>query len=135
MRSMKLWVFWLLTVGFRLGIWLLLSSDTTTFNLMVGVTLAVALPRSRAIAVAPGLVLGLIWQVIVAIPQAYGEAIQLIVRPHRRERLATVPGSGSRSALVVFLEVFLITLTPLTIALGRRADGSYQVHRLERGTP
>jgi len=77
----------------------------------------VALPRSRAIAVAPGLVLGLVWKVIMALPEAYGEAIQMLSRHHGRERLAIVPGSGSRSSLVVFLEVFLITLTPLTIAL------------------
>jgi len=69
---MKLWVFWLLTIGFRLGIWLLLTSDTSQFNLFVGLLLAVALPRSRAIAVAPGLVLGLVWKVIMALPEAYG---------------------------------------------------------------
>jgi len=45
MRAMKLWVFWLLTIGFRLGIWLLLTSDTSQFNLFVGLLLAVALPR------------------------------------------------------------------------------------------
>jgi len=71
----------------------------------------------------------------MALPEAYGEAIQMLSRHHGRERLAIVPGSGSRSSLVVFLEVFLITLTPLTIALGRLPDGSYQVHRLERGNP
>ncbi|NQV10634.1 MAG: hypothetical protein HQ527_05665 [Cyanobacteria bacterium] len=135
MRAIKLWVFWLLTIGFRLGIWLLLSSDTSQFNLFVGVLLAVALPRSRAIAVAPGLVLGLVWKVIMALPEAYGEAVQMLSQHHGRERLGIVPGSGSRSSLVVFLEVFLITLTPLTIALGRLPDGSYQVHQLERGKP
>jgi len=75
-----------------------------------------------------------------AIPQAYGEAFQLVLRRPGRERLEHTPVEWSRQgrsqgqppAALVFLDVFRITLTPLTIALGLEAGGSsYRVHRLE----
>ncbi|QPN55719.1 cation:proton antiporter [Synechococcus sp. CBW1107] len=134
-RHWQISAVWMLGTGFRLGIWLLLTSDFSRFNLLAGLALALLLPRSKVSVEDPSLLLGSLWRVLRAVPSAYGEALLLIVRPHRSERLVIMPGSGSRSALVMFLEVFHITLTPLTIALGRLSDGSYLVHRLERGAP
>lgn len=123
---------WGLTTGFRLGLWLLLTADFGRFNLIVGLALAVALPRARSRLASPALLLRSLWAVLLSIPQAYAEAVSMMLRPHREERLTSLGGSGSSSSLVVFLEVFRITLTPLTIALGRRPDGSYLVHELGR---
>ncbi len=123
---------WGLTTGFRLGLWLLLTADFGRFNLIVGLALAVALPRARSRLASPSLLLRSLWAVLLSIPQAYAEAVSMMLRPHRVERLTSLGGSGSSSSLVVFLEVFRITLTPLTIALGRRPDGSYLVHELGR---
>lgn len=127
---------WLLTTVFRMTLWMLLTSDTGRTNVIAGFVLAVLLPRSRAIAVSPALVLRALWQVIQAIPEAYAQALDLMLHPHPVERVERVEVSGSRSPLMVFLEVFWITLTPHTIALGQNADGSYRVHRLaRRGRP
>lgn len=123
---------WGLTTGFRLGLWFLLTADGGRFNLMVGLALAVLLPRARTRLASPWLLLQSLGAVVLSIPQAYAEAVVMVVRPHRRERLTSLGSSGSQSSLVVFLEVFRITLTPLTIALGRRPDGSYLVHELGR---
>jgi len=123
---------WGLTTGFRLGLWLLLTADMGRFNLIAGLILAVVLPRARSRLARPGLLLHSLWAVLVSIPQAYAEAVTMTLRPHRLERFTSVKGSGSQSSLVVFLEVFRITLTPLTIALGRRPDGNYLVHELGR---
>ncbi|MCT0219515.1 hypothetical protein KQ304_11005 [Synechococcus sp. CS-1329] len=126
---------WGLTTGFRLGIWLLLTSNVGRFNMVVGLILAMVLPRARSRLASPGLLLHSLWAVLLSIPQAYAEAVTMTIRPHRLERLTSLKGSGSQSALVVFLEVFRITLTPLTIALGQRADGSYLVHELVEEPP
>jgi len=70
-----------------------------------------------------------------AIPLAYLEALQLLWhRPSRElEELQPVMYKAARPvAALVFLDVFRITLTPLTIALGMDAPGRrYRVHRLE----
>ena len=47
------------------------------------------------------------------------------------EQLESQRFMGPRSALLVFLEVFRVTITPLTIALGIEPGGrAFRVHRL-----
>lgn len=131
----------LIVVAMRLLVWCLLSADLEAANLAIGLAVALALPQPRPNrTLPPVLLLRALLGSLQAIPQAYGEAFQLMLRRPARERLEHTPVEWSRQsrlsshppAALVFLDVFRITLTPLTIALGLdAAGGSYRVHRLE----
>jgi|Wag4MinimDraft_19_1082662.scaffolds.fasta_scaffold64811_2 multicomponent Na+:H+ antiporter subunit E len=135
----------LIVVAMRLLVWCLLSADLEAANLAIGLAVALALPQPRANRSLPlAQLLQAVLASLRAVPQAYGEAFQLVLRRPARERLEHSPVEWSRQgrsqgrfsshppAALVFLDVFRITLTPLTIALGMDAAGtSYRVHRLE----
>jgi multicomponent Na+:H+ antiporter subunit E len=124
-------------IGVRLLIWLLLSADLEAANVAIGLAVALALPLPRRHRQLPVSALGrALLASLRAIPLAYQEAVQLLwLRPGRElEELQPVEYRVGRPvAALVFLDVFRITLTPLTIALGMDGAGRrYRVHRLER---
>lgn len=128
----------LITVLLRLLIWLLLSADLSTLNVLIGVMVALLLPMGRRHRPLPLAV----WpealrSSLLAIPLAYAEAWALLLR--RRpwtERLEPQAWSDQGVSLLIFLEVFRITLTPLTIALGLDPrGGTIRVHRLVPPAP
>ncbi|MCP9926638.1 Na+/H+ antiporter subunit E [Cyanobium sp. CH-040] len=120
----------LLNVALRVGIWMLLTQDPRTLNVLIGVGVALLLPLHRDRAVPLRDLAGAVGAVLVAVPQAFHQAVLLLTR-RRREGYGLVPGSGRRSDLLMFLEVFTITLTPFSICLGMdRAGRHYQVHTL-----
>ncbi|MEB3251745.1 MAG: cation:proton antiporter [Cyanobacteriota bacterium] len=116
----------------RLVIWFLLTADLSLVNIAIGVTIALLLPRSS---VAKTRLRDLLWglgKIIVAIPQAYGEAVQLILQPHTEEEIVMERVQGRRSPGQVFLDIFLITFTPKTTVLNYHEDGWYEVHQVKR---
>jgi multicomponent Na+:H+ antiporter subunit E len=116
----------------RLVIWFLLTADLSLVNIAIGVTIALLLPRSS---VAKTRLRDLLWglgKIIVAIPQAYGEAVQLILQPHTEEEIVMERVQGRRSPGQVFLDIFLITFTPKTTVLNYHEDGWYEVHQVRR---
>lgn len=124
-----------IVIGLRLLIWLLLSADLEAANLAIGLAVALALPLPRRLRRLPLAALGhALVASLRAIPQAFTEALQLLLRRPGREILEREPADwpdGQPPAAVVFLDVFRITLTPLTIALGMEEPGHrYRVHRL-----
>jgi multicomponent Na+:H+ antiporter subunit E len=127
----------LIVVAMRLLVWCLLTADLEAANLAIGLALALALPQPRPnCSLPPSKLLRALGASLRAIPQAYGEAFQLVLRRPARERIEHTPvewpRQGQPPAALVFIDVFRITLTPLTIALGMEAGGtSYRVHRLE----
>jgi multicomponent Na+:H+ antiporter subunit E len=131
----------LIVVAMRLLVWCLLSADLEAANLAIGLAVALALPQPRPNrTLPPAQLLRAVLASLRAVPQAYAEAFQLVLRRPAGERLEHSPVEWSRQgrssthapAALVFLDVFRITLTPLTIALGMDAAGtSYRVHRLE----
>lgn len=65
----------------RLTIWFLLTADLSLANIIIGIAIAFLLPHSYT---SPGKLkdwLRVFWEIIVAIPQAYIEAIQIMLRP------------------------------------------------------
>ena len=69
----------------RLTIWFLLTADLSLANIIIGVAIALLLPRNYT---SPGKLkdwLEVLWEIVVAIPQAYIEAIQIMLRPHNYE--------------------------------------------------
>lgn len=125
-----------ITVALRLLIWLLLTGDLDRVNVLIGVLVAVLLPMSRRSRRMPlrQLLLAL-RNSLVAIPQAFAEGLALLRSGSTlTETLETQDFRNSGSALLIFLEVFRVTLTPFTIALGLDSEGrAFRVHRLAPG--
>ncbi|MGJ3248901.1 MAG: Na+/H+ antiporter subunit E [Elainellaceae cyanobacterium] len=116
----------------RLAIWFLLTADVSLPNIIIGVCIALLLPRSST---APSVLkdwLRALWEIIVAIPTAYLEAFEMMVRPHTREDTTMERVKPNRTPGLIFLDIFLITFTPKTIVLKYHEDGWYEVHRVRR---
>ena len=122
-----------ITVALRLLIWLLLTGDPGLVNVLIGVLVALVLPMSRRSRRLPlRQLLAALRDSLLAVPQAFTEGLALLRGGRRLEEgLETQRFSDSGSALLIFLEVFRVTLTPFTIALGLDAGGqAFRVHRL-----
>lgn len=122
-----------ITVALRLLIWLLLTGDPSRVNVLIGVLVAVLLPMARRSRRLPlRQLLAALRNSLLAIPQAFAEGLALVRAGGRLEEgLESQRFSDSDSALLIFLEVFRVTLTPFTIALGLEAGGqAFRVHRL-----
>jgi multicomponent Na+:H+ antiporter subunit E len=121
-----------LNLFLRLAIWFLLTADFSLANILIGVTVAILLPRGVT---NPGTLkdwLRTLWEVVVAIPQAYAEAVEIMVRPHNHEVVTIDRAKPRRSPGLLFLDIFLITFTPKTIVQRYREQGWYEVHRIQR---
>lgn len=125
-----------LDISLRLTIWFLLTADGSLANIVIGLAIALLLPRRilqpKAIGDWLKDLLRVLWEIIVAIPQAYLEAIEIIIRPHLYEEVVLERVKPNRTPGLIFLDIFLITFTPKTIVLNYRDDGWYTVHRIRR---
>lgn len=116
----------------RLTIWFLLTADLSLANIVIGVSVSLLLPREVT---APARLkdwLRALGEVLVAVPQAYIEAIEIIVRPHIHENVTLERVKPQRTPGLIFLDIFLITFTPKTIVLKYHKRGWYEVHRVMR---
>ncbi|NMG06700.1 Na+/H+ antiporter subunit E [Brasilonema sp. UFV-L1] len=116
----------------RLAIWFLLTANLSVANIIIGVSIALLLPgRPKT----PGALkdwLRALGEVMVAIPQAFVEALEIIIRPHNHEDVVMERVKPQRTPGLIFLDIFLITFTPKTIVLKYHEDGWYEVHRIRR---
>jgi multicomponent Na+:H+ antiporter subunit E len=119
----------------RLVIWFLLTANFTTANIIIGVAIALLLPRSATSPTRLKDLLRGLWRILVAIPQAYLEAIELILRPHTQEEIVMERATSGRSPSAIFLDIFLITFTPKTTVLHYYETGWYEVHHVRRRKP
>lgn len=122
------------TLILRLSLWFLLTSDFSSFNVFLGFAIALILPqpypqkrRGSFIAWFKA-----IWEVIKTLPIAYGEAWEIMVRPHYGEEMVKEPVRLGRSPGLIFLDIFLITFTPKTIVVKYDPAGEYDIHRIYR---
>ncbi|TVS03469.1 MAG: hypothetical protein EA413_10680 [Cyanobium sp. PLM2.Bin73] len=125
----------LIVIALRMLIWLLLSADPELLNVAIGLAVSLALPLPRRVrALSPGQFWRALGESVTALPQAYSQAARLLL--HRRLEESVVHDEPARvggraSSVLVFLDVFRITLTPFTIALGLEGGGRrYRVHEL-----
>lgn len=126
----------LLNVALRLAIWMLLTQDPRAGNVLIGLAVALVLPIDNRRSLPLADLARALRAVLAAIPEAFHQAVLLMVPGRLRAGVELVPGNGRRNDLLMFLEVFAITLTPFSICLGMDASGRrYQVHTLtpERG--
>jgi multicomponent Na+:H+ antiporter subunit E len=123
----------LLEIGLRLLIWFLLTGNLSWDNVAIGVAATLLLPRQASAPVQWRDWGRVLQEILLAIPRAYWEAFEMILKPHTVEEVVykqTLP-NRSRSAGLVFLDIFLITFTPKTIVLNCNAQGTYEVHVLK----
>lgn len=117
----------------RLTIWFLLTANLSLANLVIGGGIALLLPhRQQAVGTLRDW-LQILRQVLLAIPLAYLEAFEMIVRPHQQEGRVLERAKPRRTAGLVFLDIFLITFTPKTIVTKYHEAGWYEVHQVQRG--
>lgn len=121
----------------RMTIWLLLTSDVSPANVAIGACVSLLIPRRYA--AIPGTLkrwlrewLRIFGEIVLAIPKAYFEAFEIILRPHKQEAVTRERVRPFRTPGLIFLDIFLITFTPKTIVLKCREDGWYEVHEIER---
>lgn len=117
----------------RLVIWFLLTSDLSFANIAIGIAVTLLIPRCHISPTKLRDWLRAGWEILVAIPQAFIEAFEIIFRPHNREDIQMERVKPKRTPGLIFLDVFLITFTPKTIVLKYHEDGWYEVHRVRRG--
>ena len=115
-----------------LAIWFLLTADLSLPNILIGIAIALLLPRTRRSSSTIEDWLRILWEIIVAIPQAYIEAIEIIFRPHQQEDFIRKKVDRKRSLGLIFLDIFLITFTPKTIVTKYDKSGWYEIHRVKR---
>ncbi len=123
----------ILDIVLRLTVWFLLTADSSWANIAIGLAVALLLPSSGSL-VPPKLKdwLRALWEVAIAIPQAYWEAVEIMLKPHRGEDVVLERVKPQRSPGLIFLDIFIITFTPKTIVLNCRDDGWFEVHRIRR---
>ncbi|MDB9528822.1 Na+/H+ antiporter subunit E [Oscillatoria sp. CS-180] len=116
----------------RLIIWFLLTSDLSPANIIIGICVAFLLPRNHTMTALLKDWIRVFWEILIAIPVAYMEAIEIIFRPHSEEDKVMERVKPKRTPGLIFLDIFLITFTPKTIVLKYHEDGWYEVHRIRR---
>lgn len=121
-----------LNIILRLTIWFLLTADFSVANIIIGISIALLLPGGRTAKQSLKDWLRVLGEIMVAIPQAYMEAFQIILRPHKYEDITMEQVKPGRTPGLVFLDIFLITFTPKTIVLKYHEAGWYEVHWVRR---
>lgn len=117
---------------FRLTIWFLLTANLSLENIIIGVAIALLLPRSYTEPEVLKDWFSVLGKILWALPQAYLEAFELIFRPHNDEDVILERVTTQRSRRLIFLDIFLITFTPKTIVIKYNQNGWYEVHRVVR---
>ncbi len=119
----------------RLTLWLLLTDNFGITNIAIGLLVAFLIPRAGAGRETLQDWWSITKKVLLAIPQAYMEAFEMLFRPHEREEIIREKMPPHRTPLLIFFDIFLITFTPKTIVLKYQENGWYEVHRVRRGRP
>ncbi|WP_448563784.1 cation:proton antiporter [Trichothermofontia sp.] len=119
----------------RLAIWFLLTANFSVVNILIGASVALLLPgRPKSLGKLRDWLRAL-GEVLIAIPQAYWEAIEIMFRPHLYEEITLEQVKASRTPGLIFLDIFIITFTPKTIVVKYHEAGWYEVHRITRKRP
>ncbi|GCL43203.1 Na+/H+ antiporter subunit E [Dolichospermum planctonicum] len=117
----------------RLSIWFLLTANVSLTNIIIGVIIALLLPRGKSSPEKLKAWLKVIIKIIITIPLAFMEAFEIILRPHHQEEIIMEKVKLKRSPLLIFVDIFLITFTPKTIVFKYREEGWYEVHQIKPG--
>ena len=118
---------------FRLTIWCLLTSNFRFNNLIIGIIISIILPTVRLPNLNIYLMFTEIVKTLIVFPKAIQESLYLIFLRNKKEvfinQRSAVPENGSQ--FINFLDLFRITLTPLTLVTKRKDKETWRVHTIE----
>ena len=118
---------------FRLTIWCLLTSNFKISNLIIGTIISVILPKVRLPNLKISSMIIEFLKTIITFPKAIKESIYLIFFQNKKEAFvvqkSSVPRNGSQ--FINFLDLFRITLTPLSLVTKREDENNWRVHVIE----
>lgn len=128
------------SVIFRLILWFLLTANFGITNIIIGLFIALLLPPNNVFSKKKSKYTGdllrevkiLAKDIIIAIPQAYREALEMILIPHRHEEIVRENVKPNRSKLLIFLETYIISFTPKALVINYDDRGWYNVHYLRK---
>ena len=116
----------------RLGFWLLLTADTSSINITIGVLVALALPHHKGSRLPlSGLIDGA-WRMIKMLPGAYLEAFSLLIYANPEEAVTKRPVGPDRNPWLLLLEIILINFSPNSIALQGDEQQRIHIHHIRR---
>lgn len=126
------------SVIFRLILWFLLTANFGITNIIIGLFIALLLPPYNIFSKKKSKYTGdllrevkiLAKDIIIAIPQAYREALEMILTPHRHEEIVRENVKPNRSKLLIFLETYIISFTPKALVINYDDRGWYNIHYL-----
>jgi multicomponent Na+:H+ antiporter subunit E len=126
---------YLAQILFRLVVWCLLTANFKISNLIIGIVISVILPTVRLPNLKINLMITEFLKTIIAFPKAIQESIYLIFLSNKKEvfinQESSVPENGSQ--FINFLDLFRITLTPLSLVTKRKDKNNWRVHIIEGG--
>ena len=126
---------YLAQILFRLAVWSLLTANFKISNLIIGIVISVILPTVRLPNLKINLMITEFLKTIIAFPKAIQESIYLIFLRNKKEvfinQESSVPENGSQ--FINFLDLFRITLTPLSLVTKRKDKNNWRVHIIEGG--
>jgi multicomponent Na+:H+ antiporter subunit E len=126
---------YLAQILFRLAVWSLLTANFKISNLIIGIVISVILPTVRLPNLKINLMITEFLKTIIAFPKAIQESIYLIFLSNKKEvfinQESSVPENGSQ--FINFLDLFRITLTPLSLVTKRKDKNNWRVHIIEGG--
>lgn len=126
---------YLAQILFRLAVWSLLTANFKISNLIIGIVISVILPTVRLPNLKINLMITEFLKTIIAFPKAIQESLYLIFFRNKKEvfinQESSVPENGSQ--FINFLDLFRITLTPLSLVTKRKDKNNWRVHIIEGG--
>jgi multicomponent Na+:H+ antiporter subunit E len=115
---------------FRLLVWFLLTANFSLINIGLGVAIALVLPNGFRIKGSAKEWLLAIAKIGWSVPLAYIEAIQMMLKPHKKQEIIVQEIKPNRCPELVFMDIFQITFTPKTIVTNYDPEQGYAVHRV-----
>ena len=122
----------IVVISFRTFLWALLTGNFTNINIITGIVLSIIIPLNdyknlRLVSIIPS-----IFKTISLPYQMIKETIQIILLTKPKEVYVKEDKNlqGMRgSKLATFLDVLIITSTPMTIVIGEEGD-QWRIHTL-----
>jgi len=121
------------TVLLALGLWLLLTSDFSWGNVLLGLFGAALASRVSGYRFSVYQLASLVLGVLKSLPLALWQTFLIVCSPHPVERVERVPLKHPSDPWACFRQVFLITFTPKSLVISDENEGHVLLHSVEQG--
>ena len=120
-------------IFFRSTVWCLITSNFKVENIIIGIFLSAILPKGKIPNLKISLLLKEILKTLISFPKAVQESFYLIFLIRKKELFINQRSAVSQNEnnFVNFLDLFRITLTPLTLVTKRFDQDFWRVHIIE----